>query len=341
MHRAFGDQSKLVTFYPTAYKFPEELSLNYFVPRNYLAKLWRGLKITAVHETIAKKEKTYPIYFEPKNFVESFYFDLMESMRTKRIEDFIEKNRLKDYDIIHYDGGMDFFRDSRIARQWKTDGKKLVCCYYGSDLRSRGLMKDLDRISDLNITSEYDHLRMHPDIHYLFYPYDAGELPQREEHQSDKVRIVHSPTNRKYKGTNLILRVIEKIKKERKIEFILIENQPRQFVLEGKSRCDICIDQVGGKMGGTGYGKSGLESLAMGIPTITNMTKDYQNFLEDNPFVVANDEAELYQKLNELIDSKILRDEIGMRSKEWVKTHHSYESVNKKLMELYRNHGIL
>ena len=341
MHRAMGDQSTLVTFYHTAQNFPEELSLNFKIHRNFIAKTWRQIKVIQNAVLIQKKEKTYPFYFEPKNFLESLYFDLRESFRRKRIYEFIEKHKLYDYDIIHYDGGMDFFRDSHIAKQWKIDGKKIVCCYFGSDLRARGLMKELDKISDLNLTTEFDHLQMHPDIHYIFYPYEPDDIPQRIPNESEKVRIVHSPTNRKFKGTDLILKVIKEIKKERNIEFLLLEKMPREKVLSIKATCDICIDQVGGKFGGTGYGKSGLESLAMGIPTITNMTEEYQSFLKENPFVVANNAKELKEKLIELIDNKNLREEIGKKSIEWLKKYHSYENVNKRLLELYKTHGIL
>lgn len=341
MHRTCGDEAKLVTFYRTPYKFPEEACLNYYVPRNFVSTFWRRTKITNLHQSVVKREKTYPIYFEPRNFFESLYFDLAETLRTKKIMKFIEEHELNKFDIIHYDGGMDFFRDSQIAKNWKIDGKKIVCCYYGSDLRSRGLMRELDRISDLNLTSEFDHLKMHPNIHYIFYPFNIDELPKKIKSNSNIVRIIHTPTNRKFKGTNLILKVINRVKKERKIEFVLLEKQPRSKVLKAKASCDICIDQVGGRMGGTGYGKSGLESLGMGIPTITNMAKEYEGFLHPNPFVVANNENELYTRLIELIDSAELRKNIGIKSQEWVKEHHSFEKVNEVLKQHYREHGIL
>ena len=41
-------------------------------------------------------------------------------------------------------------------------------------------------------------------------------LPMKKERTIDAVKIVHSPTNRKYKGTELIISVIDKIKKEKK-----------------------------------------------------------------------------------------------------------------------------
>jgi spore maturation protein CgeB len=115
----------------------------------------------------------------------------------------------------------------------------------------------------------------------------------------------------------------------------------REQVLKIKSGCDISIDQVGGTMGGTGYGKAGLETLALGIPTITNMNEEYESWLPENPFTVANNAEQLYQKLNELIESKELRISKGLKGKEWVNKYHGYEQVNRKLKELYKLYNII
>ncbi len=68
----------------------------------------------------------------------------------------------------------------------------------------------------LNLTSEFDHLALKKDLKYLFYPYDTSELPTKKERTSEAIKIVHSPTNRKYKGTELIISVIDKNQKRKK-----------------------------------------------------------------------------------------------------------------------------
>ena len=337
MHLANGDISHLITLHKNPLDFPEDICLGLPLPNFSFAKLWRKNKVQLRE---ADSPKQAPV-FHPKNFIERSYFVLNDFLKQNQVEETIDKYHLNDYDIMHFDSGLDFYRNAKQAIKWKRMGKKIVCCYYGSDLRIRGLIKEIDAMSDLNITSEYDHLSLKNDLEYIFYPYNSDELPKRKKHNSKKIKIVHSPTNRKYKGTELILSVIEKIKKEKEIEFILLENIARNDVLEIKSECDICIDQVGGSMGGTGYGKAGIETLAMGIPTITNMTKDYKEWLPENPFVVANTEDELYEKLNELISEENLRDDFGIRGKSWVQKYHSYESVNKRLYELYNKYHIL
>ncbi len=336
MHNACGDFSRIITLHKNERIFPEDICLNLPLPNQSLAKMLRKKKI----ELLEESERSTAHYFKSKNLYEKSYYKLYDFLIQPKIEKTFSDYGLNDFDIIHYDGGLDFYRDPRQALKWKKQGKKIVCCYYGSDLRIRGLIKELDEISDLNLTSEYDHLALKKDLKYIFYPYDTSELPVKKERTNDAIKIVHSPTNRKYKGTELIISVIEKVKKERNIEFLLMENIPRHKLLEIKSDCDISIDQVGGTMGGTGYGKAGLETLAMGIPTITNMTKDYADWLPENPFIIANNFEELYKSLIGLIDNESYRIEKGKMGIEWVNKYHSFENVNKELKLLYKNSGI-
>jgi glycosyltransferase involved in cell wall biosynthesis len=337
MHNQCGDYSRLITLHKNERIFSEDICLNLPLPIQVLAKRIRQKKV----QSLENKSIVTAHYFELKNIFDRTYYGFYDTFVQPKIEKTISDYSLNDFDIIHYDGGLDFYRDARQALKWKKQGKKIVCCYYGSDLRIRGLIKELDDISDLNITSEYDHLALKKDLNYLFYPYDPSELPPKKQRTSESIKIVHSPTNRKYKGTDLIISVIEKIKKERTIEFLLLENIDRKKLLEIKSECDISIDQVGGTMGGTGYGKAGLETLAMGIPTITNMTKDYVAWLPENPFVVANNFDELYKSLNELLDDESYRNELGKMGIEWVNKYHGFKNVNEKLMIFYREKGII
>lgn len=337
MHNRCGDYSRLVTLHKNLLDFPEDICLNLPLPNIDLAKKWRKKKV----ESIEKNGNEKVNYFNPKNIFEKLYFKWSDFSKKAIVENAISEHSLDEFDIIHFDAGLDFYRNAEQAIKWKRMGKKIVCCYYGSDLRIRGIIKELDEISDLNITSEYDHLAVKAGLKYIFYPYDSSELPKKSNGNNEAVTIVHSPTNRKYKGTGLIISVIEKIKKEKNINFILMENQPRSKVLEVKSKADISIDQVGGTMGGTGYGKAGIETLAMGIPTITNMSRGYSDWLPENPFNVANNEKELYDILNELIDNPVMRNKFGEIGRQWVEKYHGYENVNLRLKELYKLSNII
>lgn len=341
LHRHYGHHARLVTLHMNRYGFPEDICLNFPLPQSPLAHLWRDYKRStqkvALRISGEQPDTFLPIY-RPHNAAERLYFWLTDMRRRPRIEQAVKEYQLDQFEIIHYDGGVDLYRDARLAKRWKKEGKKIVCHYMGSDLRIRGIHPVLNELSDLNLTNESDHLLRHPDIHYIFIPFDTTGLTPRE-HENERLRIIHSPTNRAMKGTELILPVIERVNKERDIEFVLVENTPHDRVLEIKRTCDLAIEQVG-NYGGTGYGRNSLENLALGIPTITEMTPDYISWLPEHPFVLATAET-LFDRLIELIDDASFRRRKANEGRRWVEKYHSYESVYTRLIELYRDHGII
>lgn len=343
MHNESGDYSRLVTFYRNKMGFAEDICMDYRLPEGKLVDLWRKIKQNSIVKRRAAnpKSKKYH-YFRPKNLAEKEYFKLVDRLREPLVAKVIADNNLDEFDIIHYDFALDFYRNAKQAVKWKEMGKKIVCCYYGSDLRIRGVIKELEQVSDLNITGEYDHLALHPELEFMFFPYDTSELPARKNVGKDIVKIVHSPTNRQFKGTANVIEAIEMLRKERNdFEFILLENRPRSEVLEIKSGCHIGIECISGEMGGYGYGKSGLEMLGMGLPVVTSMPHEYAQWLPENPFIIANSAQELYHKLKELMQQRDLIEKIGIDGKKWVNKYHSFEAVNKKLYELYRKYKLI
>ena len=341
MQRRFGASARLVTLHKNFFTFPEDICLNIPLPRHRLARLWRTIKkgrTERVAGSSAQNPDTYLPVHKPNNAFESLYFRWDDSRRERIVLQAIETHKLDDVEIVHYDGGLDFFRDARVAKRWKEEGKKIVCHYMGSDLRVRGIDQAMDELSDLNLTNERDHLLRHPNIHYIYIPFDVTPYKVRTT-ENKGLRIIHSPTSRATKGTELILPVIERVKRDRNIEFVLVEHKPHDEVVRIKETCDIAIEQVG-NLGGTGYGRNSLETLALGIPTITEMTPDYIAWLPENPFVLATPET-LYDRLLELIDDPELRAAKKIAGRRWVEKYHSYESVHNRLMELYREHHIV
>ncbi|MBS1491897.1 MAG: hypothetical protein JST55_00220 [Bacteroidetes bacterium] len=332
MHRQFGFESNLVTIYKNKLHFEEDISLNLELPQSNLAKKWRDKKIETPSEPALK-------IYKPKNIVEEIYFGLRDSKNKKRINELIEEYNLFDYDIYHFDGGMDFFRNLSFAKELKKRKKKIVCCYFGSDLRTRGIFKELEDMSDLLLTVEYDHLLLHSKVNYIFFPFDVKNIKFKPANNNIK-KIIHSPTNRAFKGTDKILPEIEKAKKECDFEFLLMENIDREELLKIKSGCDLAIDQVGGEMGGSGYGKNSIENLSMGIPTFTEFFDDYYNFLDSNPFINSNI-GNLKENIVKFVKSVALVEEYAVKGRKWVEETHSFEAVNEKLLSYYKKFNII
>lgn len=327
MHKSFGIESRLVTIYKNTLDFQEDITMNLPINKGKMAKKWRDSKIDELK------------FYKPKNLFEATFFKFRDFKNRSKITSYIDNYKLFDYDIYHFDGGMDLFRDLRFAKELNRRGKKIVCCYFGSDLRTRGIFKELDEMSDLNLTVEFDHLELYKDLNFLYFPFDVKRYEYSFKTDS-KIKIIHSPTNRIFKGTNKILSVIDDLKKEKNFEFLLVENTEREKLLSLKKECNLAIDQVGGEMGGTGYGKNSIENLAMGIPTITEFTNDYLKTITENPFITSNINT-LKDTLVKIIESPGILKTYSEKGRKWVEKFHSFESVNERLMELYRKKGII
>lgn len=338
MHRKFGFNSNLVTIYKESKDFQSDIKIDLKLPTGKLAKFYRRKKFLKNHNGKRIENKIILKYYDYK-LLDKIYFNIRDWINRKKIEEVIDKYLLKNFDIYHFDGGMDLFRDFRFAKELKNKGKKIIACHFGSDLRTRGIFKEMEELSDLNLTVEFDHTKIHPNINYIFFPFDC-ENARPKKRLNPVLKIIHSPTNRLFKGTEKIIKVIDNLKKNFNFEFLLIENTPREKLLKIKSECDLAIDQIGGILGGSGYGKNSIENFSMGLPTITEFTNDYLKFLPENPFITANEKT-LYDVIVDIIKNPDILIEYSIRSVEWLKKYHSFESVNNQLMTLYKKHNIM
>jgi len=339
MHRQFGFESNLITIYKNKLNFEEDISLNLELPQSNFAKKWRDIKIDRKIQKISLIQTPSLKIYKPKNTFEEIYFKFRDLKNKNLINGVIEKHKLFDYDIYHFDGGMDFYRNISFARELKKRNKKIICCYFGSDLRTRGIFEELEKISDMLLTVEFDHTQLHKKVNYIFFPFDVKHFEYKINNNKVK-KIIHSPTNRAFKGTDKILRVIDEIKKEAEFEFILLENVDREELLKIKRGCDLAIDQVGGEMGGSGYGKNSLENISMGIPTFTEFSDDYSKFLPDNPFINSNI-YNLKENILKFLKDDSLIETYAIKGRKWAEETHSFEAVNKKLLSYYKKFNIL
>ena len=82
-----------------------------------------------------------------------------------------------------------------------------------------------------------------------------------------------------------------------------------------------------------------IESLSMGVCTLTEMNQSYENFINDHPFINVNEKS-LEAELRNLIkdpDSILLR---GSEGGNWVNKHHAIDKVADELYEYYSLIGV-
>lgn len=74
---------------------------------------------------------------------------------------------------------------------------------------------------------------------------DSKEEINTEKLKSEKIRILHAPSNPIHKGTEKIRKIIQKLKtKYPFIEYIEITSKTNKEVIENIKKCDFVIDQL-------------------------------------------------------------------------------------------------
>ena len=148
--------------------------------------------------------------------------------------------------------------------------------------------------------------------------------------KTDKIRIAHSPTNREYKNTNLLIEIVSRIPNA---ELVLIEGKPNAECLRIKATCDITFDQMHLQ-----YGNSGLEAMALGQATIVGPTDDARENIEKiigyEPYAYATPDT-LEDILRRLVEDEDYRNEMGKIGRKYVEDWHDDKKVAEKMIGIY------
>lgn len=335
-HRRRGNECRFVTFFHSHYQFPEDICLDLPLMPD---KTWvRHAKRVIMGVRGANPDRAclgHPPMWNPP-FWERWLFSLRDELLRPRFESAIEEHGLDDFDIYHLDGGLEFYRDARMLKKAVAAGKKVVCFYHGTDLRDRGILPEIDKLTHLRLTSEWDLLELDPRLEYLYLPVDTSQFPEPSISPGGPLKICHAARNI-YKGTKYVIEAVHELQKTTDVELVLLRNVPYDEALRLKASCDIFVDQLTNE-GGWGYGMSSVEALAMGMPVVTNVPPQLQDRLVDSPFVQA-DPGTLVSVLASLVRDGDLRRELGARGRQWAAKWHDIKQVGDSLYGYYRREG--
>jgi hypothetical protein len=335
-HRERGNESKLLTFGPSPYGFDDGICLHYpwfgSPPFLTLKKAFgAGRRVDPEDQDGGVK------VWKPGSFFEGLVIGLRDNLWERRARSALTRYRFWDYDLLHLDGGICFTYRPHLLRELLKKGRRFVVFYYGSDLRVRGRLPGVEEVASLKLTCEFDLLERHPGLRFLPQPFDEGRFAPREK-ENAVLRVCHSPTNRAAKGSETIIPIVRKLEKSFPVELVLIESRPHQEALAIKAGCDLAVEQVGNRAG-TGYGMNSIETLALGIPTLTELTEAYVRFIPDHPFIPVTRKT-LEEVLVQTIRDPDLRCRKAREGRDWVLKTHGRKAVMERLYGMYREAGI-
>lgn len=219
--------------------------------------------------------------------------------------------------------------------------------YYGlrTDKMKRKMIKFYEKHCDLIYYLNPDlKIVLGPKAKFLPYCHiDLNDWTPRFDKSNRRLKIGHAPSNRGFKGTDDILKVIKELKDEGyQFEFVLIENVSHDEAKEIYKTLDIMIDQLYAGW----YGGLAVELMALAVPVLcyireSDLKHIPDNMAEDLPVINVNSET-IFKTLKNLIlsDRKELN-EIGKNSRAYVEKYHDPIIVTKSIINDFENNSIL
>jgi glycosyltransferase involved in cell wall biosynthesis len=237
-------------------------------------------------------------------------------------------------DVVHVHRNLLWFApfDAKARRP-------IVLNHHGTAFRAapEDAMRLAKSIGAVSVGSTIDLLNYSPDVTWLPAPFDVNamlEIRRATRRSSKVVRIAHAPSDRRIKSTPAVEVAVRRLAERYPIEFDLIENVPWAECLRRKARADIVVDQLT-----LGYGCNAVEAWSMGIPVIAGTTNPETrermvDILGSLPFYEAT-EANLYDRLEELVADKELRVKWGRKGLAYARRWHDDRVSVPRMEALY------
>jgi hypothetical protein len=149
-----------------------------------------------------------------------------------------------------------------------------------------------------------------------------GTIFLNKKVNNDIKRIVHAPSCRYVKGTEVVMEAIEIMKRKNlKFEFTLLEGQTNENVLLELQRTDILIDQPGNWVG-----RLAVEACAAGCCVVGGNRSEYNNQYDSPVIQFERNASDLAKVLTKLINDEELLSDKKFQSYEFWKKHYSPEA---------------
>jgi hypothetical protein len=196
-----------------------------------------------------------------------------------------------------------------------------------SDSFKRRIIARFAKIADRIYAVNPDLLHVLP-RDAIFVPYSHilidEWLPSYTQAEARPLRIVHAPSHRKVKGTDIILSTLEKLKQQGfEFELLLVEGMSHAQARETYEKADVLIDQLFAGW----YGGLAVELMALGKPVLVYIREEDLHFIPsqmkaDLPFLNATSDSleSVLRKLMEMPRAELVS--LGKRSREFVERWH-------------------
>jgi hypothetical protein len=203
-------------------------------------------------------------------------------------------------------------QSKKIQKRFNKLGFKLIC------------PPDIIKFIDINLYHK-NHIVLHPAI------VSKNSLNKSEINQL--IHFVHAPSAPIAKGTEYILKTVEKLKENNfKFKFSLLSGLSNEEYLEELSNSDIYIDQL---IWGW-YGVAAIQALGMKKPVIAYLDESLLDYTPNNPIINSTIDN-LYEIMSELILNPEKVNILKNESEQFYLNNHHPKSVANNLYSIYNS----
>lgn len=302
----------------------------------YLAKHLRRLGCDAVLASIDRPT----VFFLPpdvstpwKNNKILTYWNYVKEIR----------NLSRDFDVVHL-----FFLSYQhallIPLLKYLEKKRVVVSCLGSDIRMGGLIRALRKRSlmfvDKILVATPDLLKFTPlgtRAEWVVAPVDTEVFHPFKTELYDRLHdgvdciLFHAPSRPKLKGTEMLWRAYELLKREYSVKLIVKNNIPHGEMPTYYNSVDVVLDEFKYRL----LCYVSLEGMACEKPVINSF--DFWEYYETPPPVLsAHSPRQIYLYLTTLLEDPELRKKLGKLGRAFVKKVYDANIVAKKVLSFYR-----
>jgi glycosyltransferase involved in cell wall biosynthesis len=172
------------------------------------------------------------------------------------------------------------------------------------------------------------------DLLFKYFPVDCETIRPSDFLNNTTPTIAHAPNHRLTKGTDLLLRSIENLRRRGvALEVILVERVPHEEALQSYREADILADQfcIGA------FGMFALEGLALGKPVLTYLDQEHLGDPVFNLPLVNTNADNLDEVLAILLQVSPLRERLGQAGRVAVERYQSVPALAEVWDRIYRH----
>ncbi|MCX5829558.1 MAG: hypothetical protein NTV58_16425 [Deltaproteobacteria bacterium] len=271
------------------------------------------------------------------------------------------------YDVLIFGFGQTYTNRPWELAIYKILGKKIIFTFNGSDSRPpyldgmycnedievsyqnlsavvmhhKKLISRIEKYADFMINAiPQAHFHTKAYINWLMMgiPLDPGKHSTAVSSLADRgvVRILHSPSDERVKGTKIIIQVINSLRtKGHSIELVLIKNMPNVQVLQELEKCDFIIDQLYSDTPMAGFAS---EAAHFGKPAVIggyfcDQIRDYYSEKDVPPSLFVHPDK-IEEAIERLIIDVDYRLDLGKMAYEFVRSRWRPEHVAARYLQL-------